>query len=73
MEKDSDTVPDFHKKLYKLIADLKKEMVKKSNGQEMGEVLDKEKYKMLMAEYRKFKTMNVKHFKFNSAQLIVSD
>ena len=32
-----------------------------------GEELDKEKYKMLVAEYRKFKTKNVKHFKFSSA------
>ena len=32
-----------------------------------GEELDKEKYKMLVSEYRKFKTKNVKHFKFNSA------
>ena len=57
------------KKLYKHIADLKKEMMlMKSNGQEKGEVLDKEKYKMLIAEYRKFKTMYVKHFKFNSAE-----
>ena len=56
-------------KLYKLIADLKKEMMlMKSNGQEMGEVLDMEKYKILIAEYRKFKKMNVKHFKFNSAK-----
>ena len=57
------------KKLYKHIADLKKEIVLiKSNGQEMGEVLDKEKYKMLIAEYRKLKRMNVKHIKFNSAE-----
>ena len=32
-----------------------------------GDELDKEKYKMLVSEYRKFKTKNVKHFKFNSA------
>ena len=29
---------------------------------EKGEELDKEKYKMLIAEYRKFKRENVKHF-----------
>ena len=46
----------------------KEMMLMKSNGQEKGEVLDKEKYKMLIAEYRKFKTMYVKHFKFNSAE-----
>ena len=32
-----------------------------------GQALDEEKYKMLVAEYRKFKTNNVKHFRFNSA------
>ena len=31
------------------------------------EELDREKYKMLVSEYRKFKTKNVKHFKFSSA------
>ena len=28
---------------------------------------DKKGYKMLISEYRKFKTKNVKHFRFNSA------
>ena len=32
-----------------------------------GDELDKEKYKMLVSEYRKFKTKNMKHFRFNSA------
>ena len=32
-----------------------------------GEELDRKKYKMLITEYRKFKTNNVKHFRFNSA------
>ena len=32
-----------------------------------GEDLDKEKYKMLVAEYRNFKAKNVKHFRFNAA------
>ena len=32
-----------------------------------GDELDKEKYKMLVSEYRKFKTKNVKHFRFSSA------
>ena len=27
---------------------------------------DKKEYKMLITEYRKFKTKNVKHFRFNS-------
>ena len=32
-----------------------------------GDELDKEKYKMFVSEYRKFKTKNVKHFRFNAA------
>ena len=42
------------------------DVLKIATGQR-GEELDKEKYKMLVSEYRKFKTKNVKHFKFNSA------
>ena len=54
--------------LEKQLADLKTEMkLLKSSGQEKGEELDKEKYKMLIAEYRKFKRENVKHFRLNSA------
>ena len=48
------------KKLRKRLADLERNA--------KGEELDKEKYKMLIAEYRKFKTKNVKHFRFNSAE-----
>ena len=32
-----------------------------------GQEMDREKYKMLVSEYRKFKTKNVKHFRFNAA------
>ena len=42
------------------------EVMKIATGKR-GEELDKEKYKMLVSEYRKFKTKNVKHFRFNSA------
>ena len=42
------------------------EVMKIATGKR-GDELDKEKYKMLVAEYRKFKTKNVKHFKFSSA------
>ena len=56
-------------KVYKQLADLKTEVkVLKSSGQEKGEELDKENYKMLIAEYRKFKTKNVRHFRFNSGE-----
>ena len=34
---------------------------------ETGEELDRQKYKTLVSEYRKFKTKNMKHFRFNSA------
>ena len=42
------------------------DVMKIATGQR-GEELDKEKYKMLVAEYKKFKTKSVKHYKFNSA------
>ena len=35
-----------------------------------GEELDRKKYKMLISEYRRFKTKNVKHFRFNSAAIM---
>ena len=43
------------------------EDVRKVATGQRGEELDRKKYKMLVSEYRKFKTKNVKHFKFNSA------
>ena len=42
------------------------EVMKMATGKR-GDELDKEKYKMLVSEYRKFKTKNVKHFRFNAA------
>ena len=55
-------------KMLKRLVDLEKEIkVLKRRDQEKGEELDKEKYKILIAEYRKFKRRNVKHFRFNSA------
>ena len=57
----------LEKEVYKQLADLRTEMkLLKSSGQGKGEEIDKEKYKMLIAEYRKFKRENVKHFRFNS-------
>ena len=32
-----------------------------------GEQLDKEKYMMMVDEYRKFKSKNIKHFRFSSS------
>ena len=42
------------------------EVMKIATGKR-GDELDKEKYNMLVSEYRKFKTKNVKHFRFNAA------
>ena len=62
-------VDENSNKLLKRLAYLEKEvLLLKSSGQEKGEELDKEKYKMLIAEYRKFKRENVKHFRLNSAE-----
>ena len=60
-------------KLMKRLAHLERKM-KLMEGAlgEKGEELDKEKYKMLIAEYRKFKRENVKHFRFNSAENLSS-
>ena len=52
-------------KFYRRFADLEKEIKLMKRGGH--EELEKEKYRMLIAEYRKFKENNVKHFKFNSA------
>ena len=43
-----------------------REVMKIAIGQK-GDEVDKKKYKMLISEYKKFKTKNVKHFRFNSA------
>ena len=42
------------------------QQIKIATGQR-GEELDKNKYRTLISEYRRFKTKNVKHFRFNSA------
>ena len=53
-------------KFYRRFADLEKEMKLMKRGGH--EELEKEKYRMLIAEYRKFKTKNVKHIRLNSAE-----
>ena len=64
-----EVVDELAKLLYRQLAGLKREMkLLKSNGQEKGEALDTEKYKMLITEYGKFKRENVKHFRFNSGE-----
>ena len=55
-------------KLLKRFADLEGDMkLMKSSVGERGDELDKKKYMKLVAEYRKFKTDNVKHFRLNAA------
>ena len=55
-------------KLLKRFADLEGDMkLMKSSVGERGDELDKKKYMKLVAEYRKFKTSNVKHFRLNAA------
>ena len=72
---DGDLMKIYHllENKMKLVKDDVKNM-KKDIGEVMkiatgkrGDELDKEKYKMLVSEYRKFKTKNVKHFSFNAA------
>ena len=46
--------------------EMKDEVMKIATGKK-GDELDKEKYKRLVAEYRKFKAKNVKHLRFNAA------
>ena len=41
-------------------------VMKIATGQ-TGRELDRHKYKLLISEYKRFKTKNVKHFIFNSA------
>ena len=48
----------------------KREVMKIATG-EKGDEVDKVKYKMLVSEYKKFKTKSVKHFKFSSAANLI--
>ena len=64
------TIDDDVKKMFLFLENKMKndidEVMKIATGKR-GDMLDKEKYKMLVSKYRKFKTKNVKHFRFNSA------
>ena len=61
-----DKLAELERKMERMEVDLKKVVTEGSVGQK-GEKLDLEKYKMLIAEYRKFKTKNIKHFRFSSS------
>ena len=73
MEDVGETEPklEINDVLQRRIAALEKRLVKIENvGGERGEEMDKDKYKEIISEYQKFKAMNVKHFKFNSAAVL---
>ena len=56
-------------KLMKRLAHLERKMnLMEGASGEKREEMDKEKFKMLIAEYRKSKRENVKHFRFNSGE-----
>ena len=72
----ADLEENIHEDLLKKFQLLERElkMVKNDLGEVMrvttgkrGEELDRKKYKMLISEYRKFKSKNMKHFSFNTA------
>ena len=48
-----------------VVQQINKELLKRSVG-ENGRELDKDKYNVLIAEYMKFKSKHVKHFRFSS-------
>ena len=65
-KEDSLDIKGKDEELYKQLADLRLEMKQLwSLGQGRKEEVDKEKYKMMVAEYRKFKARNMRHFKLN--------
>ena len=68
--KDKDDVlrrlAELERKLERMKIGLKKVVSEGAVGQK-GEKLDKAKYQLLIAEYRKFKLKNVKHFRFSSS------
>ena len=69
--KDKDEVlrrlAELERKLERMEVGLRKVVAEGAIGQK-GEKLDKAKYQLLIAEYRKFKLKNVKHFRFSSSR-----
>ena len=57
---------ELERKLDRMEVGLKKVVAEGAVGQK-GEKLDKAKYQRMIAEYRKSKLKNVKHFKFSSS------
>ena len=51
---------------YEIYAKLERKiMLMKDNKKDMAEEMDKEKFKELISEYKKFKMENVRHFRFH--------
>ena len=51
---------------YEIYAKLERKiMLMKGNKKDIAEEMDKEKFKKLIYEYKKFKMENVRHFRFN--------
>ena len=53
------------RKMYPMYADLERKMDLMKGKKNMAEEMDKEKFKELISEYKKFKMENVKHFRFH--------
>ena len=53
------------KEIYQRLKNLEKKV--KFSNIEKGVEMDKEKFKMLLKEYKEFKLNNTRHFRFNSA------
>ena len=67
-ENDSKELNEYERRL----AALERKMKSLHNDRDgKGEEVDAEKYKMLIAEYRKFKAQRVKHFRLNSKALLL--
>ena len=76
--KDRDEVLD---RIHRRLAELERKMSTDEGGLQKvvaeeaigkkGHELDREKYKMLVAEYRKFKSTSIQHFRFSSTETSV--
>ena len=67
-ENDGKELNEYERRLAALERNMKS-LQNDRDGKE--EEVDAEKYKMLIAEYRKFKAQQVKHFRLNSKALLL--
>ena len=65
---EADPIIEGNDDLHKRIAALERRL-ERMEGKigKKGEEMDKDKYKTIISEYRKFKAKNVRHFRFSSA------